>query len=216
MPLFLNVVLPIVLAFVTWTFLEYAMHNWWGHVPKGKNAFSKQHLTHHADSMYFAPTVEKAKMAALVMAVVSPVAMLIAGPLPGGVFAAAVVSWYLIYEIIHRRTHTHAPRNGYSRWTRKHHLHHHFSSPFKNHGVTTPIWDIVFRTYEKPGQIRVPRRHAMLWLCDAEGNVKPEYEKDYVLVGRMPKSKKRKTHVNSAEVDRGDLTAAFAGMAPTE
>jgi sterol desaturase/sphingolipid hydroxylase (fatty acid hydroxylase superfamily) len=35
-----------------------------------------------------------------------------------------------------------------------------------NHGVTSPIWDVVFGTYQAPGVIVVPERLAMRWLLD--------------------------------------------------
>jgi hypothetical protein len=35
-----------------------------------------------------------------------------------------------------------------------------------NHGVTTPLWDIVFGTYEEPETIRVPKKIVMPWLID--------------------------------------------------
>jgi sterol desaturase/sphingolipid hydroxylase (fatty acid hydroxylase superfamily) len=89
---------------------------------------------------------------------------------------------YASYEILHRRTHTHAPRGAFSRWARRHHLYHHFGSPKSNHGVTSPIWDHVFGTYEEPGKIRVPRRHAPDWLIDPEtDDVFPKYQDDYEL-----------------------------------
>lgn len=87
---------------------------------------------------------------------------------------------YTAYELIHRRPHTHAPRGWYSRWTRRHHFLHHYGSPRKNHGVTSPIWDIVFRTYEKPSLVRVPPKHAPAWLMDEQtGEVRSEYAADY-------------------------------------
>jgi len=65
-------------------------------------------------------------------------------------------------------------------------LHHLFQNPKVNHGVTTPLWDIVFRTREVPETIRVPRRHvhAFAWLVeDAERlEVKPAYRDRYSLV----------------------------------
>lgn len=51
-----------------------------------------------------------------------------------------------------------------------------------NHGVTSPIWDIVFGTYVEPEQIRVPEKLAMEWLCDPQsGDVHTSFAHDYVL-----------------------------------
>ena len=72
------------------------------------------------------------------------------------------------------RTPPPAPGGPYSRWTRRHHLSHHFSNPGTNHGVTSPIWDLVFGTYVDHGRIRVPRRHAPPWLIDDQGRARDE------------------------------------------
>ncbi len=81
---------------------------------------------------------------------------------------------------------THAPRGFYGRWARKHHLSHHFSNPNTNHGVTSPVWDLVFGTYADHGKMRVPRRHAPLWLLDETGRVRPEYADGYEVAGVAP------------------------------
>ena len=74
-------------------------------------------------------------------------------------------------------------RGAYGRWARRHHLHHHFASPKKNHGVTSPLWDWVFRTYAAPRpQLKIPPKQVMAWLLDEEGAVKPPYQDDYVLI----------------------------------
>jgi hypothetical protein len=75
-----------------------------------------------------------------------------------------------------------------------------------NHGVTTPVWDLVFGTYERvDGAVAVPRRLAMRWLCDEHGEVRPEYAGDYRLVGTRPWS---------AEQGVEDRRRAFANQAP--
>lgn len=165
-----------------WSFSEYAIHNWVGHLGRGRNEFSRQHLAHHRDGRYFAPTSKKARVAGLVTVLAAPLALWLAGPLLGTIFTVAFLGTYVSYEVLHRRCHTHAPRGPYGRWARRHHFFHHFSSPKTNHGVTSPIWDLVFRTYRSPGVVRVPERHAMDWLVDpATGEVWPQYEGDYVI-----------------------------------
>lgn len=175
-----------------WSFAEYALHNWYGHVAKGRNEFSRQHLAHHADGDHFAPTPYKIRTALLAMAALTPVAMLAVGVTAGGSFSLGFILMYGAYEVIHRRCHTHPPRNFYARWARKHHFHHHFASPKRNHGITSPIWDVVFRTYDPPGRVRVPVRHAMRWLVNPEtGEVWARYADDYELA-RPKRQRERK------------------------
>ena len=52
-------ILLFLLGVCSWSFLEYALHNWNGHVMKGKTAFSRLHLKHHAKVTFYAPTSYK-------------------------------------------------------------------------------------------------------------------------------------------------------------
>ncbi|MEZ5503261.1 MAG: hypothetical protein R3E50_11690 [Halioglobus sp.] len=49
--------------------------------------------------------------------------------------------------------------------------------------MTTPVWDVVFGTRLSVDRVRVPRRLAMPWLVDSNGEVAPAYLRDYQLVG---------------------------------
>ncbi|RMH41247.1 MAG: hypothetical protein D6689_11525 [Deltaproteobacteria bacterium] len=166
-----------------WTFAEYALHNWYGHRARGRNDFSREHLAHHARVMYFAPARKKVAGAAIMTALAAPVAVVVAGAAHGAAAVAGFLAAYIAYEWLHRRAHTHAPIGRYGRWLRKHHFYHHFGDPRHNHGVTSPLWDILFRTYTPVGRVRVPRAMAMPWLVDASGAVRPEFASDYELVG---------------------------------
>ena len=42
---------------VTWTLLEYVIHRWMGHDRRFRRTpFGKEHLRHHVEGGYFAPT----------------------------------------------------------------------------------------------------------------------------------------------------------------
>jgi hypothetical protein len=176
----------------SWSFAEYALHRFSGHGPRARVSqrkpglfdgdFGSEHQAHHADTRYFTPTSRKLAAAAVALPALAAAGSLLVGPRRALSFVLGLGSAYACYEVLHRRTHTHAPRGPYSRWARRHHLHHHFESPRSNHGVSTPLWDLVFGTLERPGRIRVPRRHAPLWLLDPEtGRVRSEFASDYEL-----------------------------------
>lgn len=177
-------VLAFFLGALSWTLVEYVLHRGWGHRGGSKNAFTVEHLAHHADVMYFAPSWKKGLAGLGVLGSTAPALVWAFG---GVGFSAAVgfTLMYLAYEYVHRRLHTHAPRTRYGRWARRHHLYHHYSRPHLNHGVTTPIWDWVFRTLEVPQRIRVPRRNALPWMLDEGGTMRPEFADDFELVGRI-------------------------------
>ncbi len=156
-----------------WTFTEYALHAWHGHRARGRNEFSRQHLKHHAQSGYFAPLDLKLRMAIPIGLATLALAIWV-GPL-------AIAAWagffgaYTFYEVLHYRLHVATPIGAYGRWARRHHFFHHFGDARTNHGVTTPLWDVVFQTLAEPRPIQVPRKFVMPWLVDGSGNVRPEH-----------------------------------------
>ncbi len=167
---------------VTWTLLEYLIHRWMGHDRRFRRSpFGIEHVRHHIEGNYFAPTWKKLIAAAVVAAVVGVPAIAIAGA-SGAAYVAGLVGFYGTYEWLHRREHTHAGIGPYGRWARRHHFHHHFVDGRTNHGVTTPIWDLVFGTYEPPTIIPVPAKLCMAWLRDpATGDIRAEHAGTYRL-----------------------------------
>lgn len=162
---------------VSWTLLEYGIHRFLGHGPRpSRNPFGIEHVRHHSQGDYFAPAWKKLVAAALLCAALLPVAGLVAAPAPARAFVAGLVAMYLAYEFLHRRLHVSAGFGPYARWARRHHFSHHLVDPRTNHGVTSPIWDLVFGTYRRPERIVVPERLCMVWLRDpATGRVRDEW-----------------------------------------
>jgi sterol desaturase/sphingolipid hydroxylase (fatty acid hydroxylase superfamily) len=102
---------------------------------------------------------------------------------PAVAFTLGFVGMYVSYEVLHRRAHTHEGIGRYGKWLRRHHFHHHFENPHMNHGVTSPIWDVAFGTFERAESIRVPPKMAMRWLCDDTGAIRPAFRRYYSLRG---------------------------------
>ena len=173
-----------------WTFTEYAMHHWNGHLSKGKLAFSREHLAHHRKFDYQSPLTTQIRVALPILTVVFGGSFLVSGFASAVAFPLGLGGAYLGYGWLHETCHVAAPKTAFGRWARRHHFYHHFTSAKYNHGVTSPLWDIVFRTYRAPGLIRVPPRHVMPWLVDADGKVKPEFADHYeLIVKRAPKKR---------------------------
>jgi hypothetical protein len=193
---------------MTWSLAEYVLHRFAGHAPRPRRSevpekkgwaaklspmqgdFGAEHQAHHTDTRYFTPTHRKVLAASIALGTGATVGALLVGPRRALSFVLGFGAMYTAYEVEHRRTHTHAPRGAYTRWTRRHHLYHHFGNPKMNHGVTSPIWDRVFGTYVEPGVIRVPVRHAPLWLLDESGEVRAPYRGEYELAG-VPRAEDR-------------------------
>jgi sterol desaturase/sphingolipid hydroxylase (fatty acid hydroxylase superfamily) len=196
----------VVLAFAAWTLAEYLLHRFVMHEMKGKGLASREHLRHHAErdsvleSWYYAWTG-----VVIVGTGLGAAATALLGPI-GICLGAGWVAAYGVYDWMHWRAHRRPVANAYERWIRRHHFHHHFGHPMTNHGVTTPLWDMVFGTYVRvDGPLRVPRRMAMVWLVDDDGAVRPEYAADYELAGSRPWNDQQA----ALDHDR-----AFANLAP--
>lgn len=150
----------------TWTLLEYLLHRFVFHERRLGRAASAEHLEHHARVDYFAPWSAKLRLAAIVLPALTLAAWPLAGPSLAVVYAGGVVGGWLVYEALHRAIHVWPGRTAYGRWARRHHLFHHFGDPSRNHGVSSPVWDVVFGTYVPVDEVVVPARQAdkLPWL----------------------------------------------------
>lgn len=143
-----------------WTLLEYSLHRFAFHRKLFGKRVAKEHLLHHARVDYFASAAYKAVLAVVVLTPIVGICILAMGALLGTSIPVGVLAGYAFYEVLHRRIHTAAPLGAYGRWARRHHLLHHFGRADANHGVTSPLWDVVFGTLAPRETIRVPRQHA--------------------------------------------------------
>lgn len=197
--------LAIAAGAASWSAAEYALHRFAMHEQRGRGLPSVEHLKHHADVTYFSPASKKLASAAGTTAVAYPLAAWAAGRRWATGFTGGLLAMYFAYEAAHRRIHTHPPRNRYGRWARRNHLQHHFGTPMRNFGVTSPIWDRLLGSYDEPGVVTVPRRMAPVWLLDDAGEVRAEFAADYVVKGP------RRADASQVARDRVD---AFANVAP--
>jgi len=159
-----------------WTLGEYLIHRFAMHALRGRGITSREHLNHHADRDSI---LEKWFLAWTGV-------MLVGLALDTALHPAVGAGWVLgygFYDFHHWHAHKRRPHNRYQRWLRRHHFHHHFGHPRDNLGVTWPVWDLVFGTYRRPGVVRVPRRMAMVWLLDDQGDVRPDFAADYQVAG---------------------------------
>ena len=192
MSLFISILVGLIAIFL-WTFTEYAMHRFNGHDQKGKTAFSKDHLAHHASLTYFTPKRDKVKRAVLVSAALFPISILLLGMTYGLTFACAYLSAYFYYDFLHWYSHYYPPTTKYGKRVRKHHFAHHFTNPKHNFGVTTVFWDKVFGTYFPVTIVRVPEKRAMCWLYDSQSNQPSQkFTADYKIIPKRKTKPKEK------------------------
>jgi len=192
-----------------WWFLwEYLLHRWAFHELRGWGIGSREHLAHHATAGWgFDPLIALVWFGVILTGV--GWAYLASILLPGWPAAGFGAGWsvgYFFYEWHHRAAHLRSPRNRWEAWLRFHHFHHHFGHPMSNHGVTIPLWDHVFGTFERPETVRVPRRLVMPWLLDDDGELRAEFADRYELVGLAGRDERQ------LALDRA---RAFANLEPT-
>jgi sterol desaturase/sphingolipid hydroxylase (fatty acid hydroxylase superfamily) len=138
-----------------WTFVEYTMHRWVFHYqPKsrwGKRLHFMLHGVHHdypndATRLVMPPAVS------LPLAVIFYALFALSfGSAAPGVFAG-LLAGYLFYDTIHYATHHFAMRRGMWLWLKKYHMRHHYQDDEIGYGVSSPLWDYVFRTRAAPGE----------------------------------------------------------------
>jgi sterol desaturase/sphingolipid hydroxylase (fatty acid hydroxylase superfamily) len=146
------------LGLFLWTLIEYGMHRFVFHfVPKGprtERIFFLFHGVHH--------TQPQCKTRLVMPPAVSiPLAVVVCGMVYAA-FAvglglrhwvdplmAGILSGYLAYDLTHYATHHLGMRRGIFRYLKRHHMMHHCNTPEQRYGVSSPLWDVVFRTYPK-------------------------------------------------------------------
>jgi sterol desaturase/sphingolipid hydroxylase (fatty acid hydroxylase superfamily) len=138
-------VAAVVAGFTAWGFVEYAVHRWLGH---GAGSIGRRgHAMHHAD--------DAALVAAPVFVVMAGVFTIWAALalVTGAGIAALIVfglyAGYNQYALVHHVLHHHAAlaaRLGFRRMQHVHQVHH--VRHDVNFGVTSTLWDRIFRTYQ--------------------------------------------------------------------
>lgn len=138
-----------------WTFAEYTLHRFVFHFhPRStglKRVVFMFHGIHHAQPQCKTRLV-------MPPAVSIPMAFVFYGLFYGVVGAwlsspqwvdpllMGFMTGYLIYDLIHYATHHFPMRWGFLRFLKRHHMQHHYKTPDRRFGVSSPLWDKVFGT----------------------------------------------------------------------
>ena len=138
----------LVLGVLLWSFTEYVIHRYAFHfVPESQLGIAFAYLSHGVHHAY--PRDPHRLVLPLIVSVPIAAALFAAAMLAGTwafPLLAGFTTGYLAYDLIHYRIHTYEARGGVFKWLRLYHFQHHFAVPDRQFGVSTPIWDYVFRT----------------------------------------------------------------------
>ena len=160
----MRIVAMLACGFLFFTLVEYLVHRYLFHIitdtptkERFQYMFHGVHHDHPRDKTRLAmPPVVSVVLASLLTFFF----WLIMGE-AGLPFAAGFVSGYATYLCVHYSVHAFDPPDNFLRILWKHHGLHHHRFPEKAFGVSSIIWDVVFRTmpdktyYEKPANRRV-------------------------------------------------------------
>lgn len=143
------------LGMLAWSFLEYMLHRYLFHYlaksKKTQNFIYTLHGVHHEyprdKERLFMPPIPSLIVAVVLFSIFS---MLLDNHVyaffPGFLFG------YLMYGSMHFAIHAFAPPRFLKALWRNHHLHH-YKCPDKGFGVSSVLWDIIFRTVSKKDEL---------------------------------------------------------------
>jgi sterol desaturase/sphingolipid hydroxylase (fatty acid hydroxylase superfamily) len=147
--------LPIVIcAYVCgllgWSLFEYVAHRGsFHHVPKTEGQVAYGYVVHGIHHAY--PEDSRRWVMPLVVTVPIAAALFVAfrfvlGPI-GWPAYGGFIHGYLTYDLLHYFIHRGRMPTRLGRYLRQYHLTHHYAWPDRHFGVSSPLWDVVFRTH---------------------------------------------------------------------
>jgi dihydroceramide fatty acyl 2-hydroxylase len=139
---------------LAWTFAEYVLHRWVFHwiedSPRGKRIHFLLHGVHHDY-----PGDKDRLVMPLGFSIPLGILFYLAFTFVFGVrlgepFFAGFILGYLGYDGGHYAIHHFRMHSSFLRLIKKHHMLHHHADHDGGFGVSTPLWDYVFRTMPEP------------------------------------------------------------------
>jgi sterol desaturase/sphingolipid hydroxylase (fatty acid hydroxylase superfamily) len=155
----LPVFIPIcfVLGLFLWTLVEYTLHRFVFHY-RARNPFQERiiflfHGIHHTQpqckTRLVMPPVVSIPLAGVIYGILFLVFNLILKlpSLINPLFSGLLIG-YLVYDLTHYATHHFPMRWGFLKFLKRYHMSHHYKTPNRKFGVSSPLWDIVFQTQD--------------------------------------------------------------------
>jgi sterol desaturase/sphingolipid hydroxylase (fatty acid hydroxylase superfamily) len=152
--------LYIPLSFLTglfiWNFIEYAGHRFLFHY-QARTRSQEQvlflfHGVHHAQPycktrLVMPPAVSLPSAVLFYGAAHLIFGTVLRSPLWVPPLYSGLVAGYLAYDMLHYATHHFPMRRPYLKFLKRYHMQHHFTTPDRRFGVSSPLWDVLFGTY---------------------------------------------------------------------
>lgn len=133
------------LGIVLWTLLEYVLHRFVFHRFRG--IVGSFHHEHHGAPRNLRYLFVRPSLSIGISILFIAVTWAFTGNIVETLkLMAGIWAGYLYYESVHYRVHFSPSESGWIGQQRRAHFRHHFYNSRKCFGVTTPLWDYVFRT----------------------------------------------------------------------
>jgi cyclopropane-fatty-acyl-phospholipid synthase len=131
------------LGLVAWTLVEYVLHRF---VLHGIQPFQAWHAEHHRRprALIGTPTILSVT---LIAALVFLPALVLSDLWRASALTFGLLTGYLVYALVHHAAHHWRADTAWLRHIKRHHaLHHSPVAAAARYGVTSALWDVVFRT----------------------------------------------------------------------
>ena len=138
---------------LTWGLIEYWLHRLVFHFDaQSENGHSRvyaMHLSHHANPKAMDDLFASLSLSLPISVVYFSLAWLVLGSWQAVVYLfMGLMAGYFGYEFLHYQAHHRSPRLGVFRYLKKYHLLHHHQSSALRFGVTSPLFDYLFGTFQ--------------------------------------------------------------------
>jgi dihydroceramide fatty acyl 2-hydroxylase len=146
----------LVLCFIgvlTWSLIEYGLHRLVFHFEarseKGRDRIYAMHLSHHAHPKNTDDLFASLRLSLPLAVSYCALTWLLTGTWQSMVYLfIGLTAGYFCYEFLHYQAHHRSSRRRLFRYLKKYHLLHHHQSSALHFGVTSPLFDYVFGTFQ--------------------------------------------------------------------
>ena len=138
---------------LTWGLIEYGLHRFVFHFEalseKGRRFVYAMHLSHHANPKTMDDLFTSLRLSLPIALSYCLLAWALMRSWQAMVYLfMGLMAGYFTYEFLHYQAHHRAPRLRVFRYLKKYHLLHHHKTPDLRFGVTSPVFDYVFGTFQ--------------------------------------------------------------------
>jgi sterol desaturase/sphingolipid hydroxylase (fatty acid hydroxylase superfamily) len=139
------------LGILAWTLLEYGLHRFAFHIhvrnPRLREIVNASHIQHHNTPRDPDRIFVHVNYGLMISAVLFGALYAVFGRVDWALgMLSGIWAGFLYYESVHNRAHLTPATRGLIGHQRRAHFYHHFTNNRRCFGVTSPLWDYVFRT----------------------------------------------------------------------